>query len=150
MAAAQSLVPATPPPTHGASPAAGQTPFVQVNIPFSMRAGFVTTAPVGDGTYYVTISDAAATNPNSTQFGWYDPTDFHLLVGDKVYYPVTRPNLAALDLSWSGSVPPLGTLVATVTFKVPATTRHADFEFIPKHWYDNYGGTVVFCCVPQF
>jgi hypothetical protein len=148
--AGQSLTPGRDAPRGVPSPPAAGAPFVQVSIPYNMASGFVTTAPAGDGTYYVTIANATATNPSSTQYGWYEPHDFHLVVGDTVYYPVTRPNLAALDLSWSGSVPPLGALVATVTFKVPAYVKKADFEFIPKNWLDNYGGSVVFCCLPQF
>ncbi len=142
------LAPAAP---ASASPAPPPAPphLVKVSIPYNMRAGFVTTTPADDGFYYVSIP-AAATNPSSTQYGWYEPSDFHLLVGDKTYLPVARPGLAALDLSWSGSVPPLGTLATTVTFKVPASVSKADFEFIPKNWYDNSGGSVVFCCLPQY
>jgi hypothetical protein len=114
-----------------------------------MRAGFVTTAPTADGMYYVTIADAAAINTSNTDFGWYEPSDFHLLADGKVYYPVVRPNLGAVDLSWTGSVPPLGTVVATVTFKVPRTVASADFEFIPKNWFNSWGGSQVFCCLYQ-
>jgi hypothetical protein len=132
---------------HPANAAAA--PFVQVHIPQDMRAGFVTTTPAGDGTNYVTIQNVAATNIGYG-FGWYEPQDFHLLAGGVTYYPVTRPNLAAIDLSWGGSVPPHGTLVATVTFKVPGAVNIADFEFIPKGWYNQWGGTLVFCCLYQF
>jgi hypothetical protein len=132
-----------------AKPAAVEAPFVQVHIPADMRAGFVTTAPAGDGTYYVTISDAAATNPSSTNFGWYSPSDFHLLADGNIYYPVVRPKLGAIGLSWTGSVPPLGTVVATVTFKVPKSVKVGDFEFIPKNWFNSWGGTQVFCCLYQ-
>ncbi len=145
------LVPRVPPQAPAAAtPGAWQAPFVQVHIPSSMRAGFVTTEPTSDGMFYVTIASAAATNTSSSDFGWYEPRDFHLLVGDKVYYPVVRPNLGAIDLSWSGSVPPLGTVVATVTFKVPRSVTTADFEFIPKNWFNSWGGSQVFCCLYQF
>lgn len=137
-----------PPPAPAASP--NYLHFVDVGIPFNMQAGFVSTSPAPDGMYYVTVSNMRAINPSTTDYGWYQPSDFHLKVGDRLYYPVSRPNLAALDLSWSGSVPPMGTLVATVTFKVPASVRKADFEFIPKSWFDNSGASVMFCCLNQF
>lgn len=130
----------------GADPA----PFVQVHIPSEMRAGFVTTEPAPDGMFYVTVANAAATNTSNTDFGWYEPRDFHLLADGNVYYPVVRPHLGAIDLSSSGSVPPLGTVVATVTFKVPKSVKVADFEFIPKSWFNSWGGTQVFCCLYQF
>jgi hypothetical protein len=135
--------------TKPVPPPADDAPFVQVHIPADMRAGFVTTAPTPDGMYYVTIANAAATNSSNTDFGWYEPSDFHLLADGNVYYPVVRPNLGAIDLSSSGSVPPLGTVVATVTFKVPRTVRVADFEFIPKNWFNSWGGSQVFCCLYQ-
>jgi hypothetical protein len=131
------------------APGSDGAPFVQVHSPVDMRAGFVTTAPSADGMYYVTIADAAAINTSNTDFGWYEPSDFHLLADGKVYYPVVRPNLGAVDLSSTGSVPPLGTVVATVTFKVPRTVASADFEFIPKNWFNSWGGSQVFCCLYQ-
>ncbi len=148
-AAPAPLVPLVDGPKPAPPPSDADAPFVQVHIPADMRAGFVTTAATPDGMYYVTIANAAATNTSNTDFGWYEPSDFHLLADGNVYYPVVRPNLGAIDLSSAGSVPPLGTVVATVTFKVPRTVKVADFEFIPKNWFNSWGGSQVFCCLYQ-
>jgi hypothetical protein len=130
-----------------AIPAKADAPQVQVRIPLDLRAGFATSAPAPDGMTYVTIDTVLAVNPSSTDFGPFEPHDFHLIAGDRVYYPVVRPGLGAIDLSWPGIVPPRGTLRVTVTFKVREDVTSADFEFIPRHWFADDGSSVAFCCL---
>ena len=128
-----------------AQAARADEPFVQVRVPVGMSSGFVTTAPAANGNLYVTIDSVRAINPSSFNFGPYDVRDFHLLADGRTYYPVTRPGLAALDLSNGGTVRPKSALIATVTFEVPPTVKTADFEFIP-HWFDDNGASVAYCC----
>jgi acetamidase/formamidase len=123
-------------------------PFVQVRVPVGLSSGFVTTAPAPNGNLYVTIDSVRAVNPSAYNYGTYDVRDFHLVAGDRTYYPVTRPGLAAIDLSSGGTVRPKGSLLTTVTFQVPPTVTIADFEFVP-HWFDDNGASVAFCCYYQ-
>jgi hypothetical protein len=124
------------------------SPSVRVRVPVGLSSGFSTTSPAPDGNIYVTVETVRAVNPSSVNYGPYEPRDFHLLADGRTYYPVTRPGLAALDLSTAGTVRPRGSLLATVTFEVPATVTTADFEFIPP-WFDDNGASVAFCCLYQ-
>jgi hypothetical protein len=143
-AAAPATGPAAAAPAIG--PAAAPAP-VTVHIPLGLRSDFATTSPgVHAGTVFVTIGSIVAVNPSSTDFEFYEPHDFHLIALDRTYYPVVRPGLASLDISTSGMVAPLGSLRVTATFEVPLSTRDADLEFIPAHWFDDHGGSVAFCC----
>lgn len=129
------------------SPAMAQTTQVQVHVPVGLRAGFAGSEPSPDGMTFVTIESVLVTNPSSTDFGPFEPRDFHLIADGRTYYPTARPGLAAVDLSWSGIVPPRGTLVATLTFKVPQSVTVANFEFIPRNWFADNGSSVAFCCL---
>jgi hypothetical protein len=130
------------------APARADAPLVKVRIPQGLTAGFPSTQVAADGDLYVTVPWVRAFNPNSTDFAAFDVRDFHLLAKERTYYPVARPGLESIDLSNGGMVRPLGTLVVTVTFKVPPNVATADFEFIPR-WFDNGGGSVAFCCYFQ-
>jgi hypothetical protein len=130
------------------APAHADAPLVAVRVPQGLTAGFPSTQVAADGDLYVTVPWVRALNPNSTDYASYDVRDFHLLAKERTYYPVVRPGLESLDLSNGGIVRPLGTLVVTVTFKVPPSVATADFEFIP-HWFDNGGGSVAFGCYFQ-
>src|SRR5581483_11134981 len=109
-----------------ASGVSADTPVVDVRIPVGLASGFPNTSVAANGNLYVTVPDLRATNPNSSQYMSYEPQDFHLLVRDRVYYPVVRPGLASLDLSNGGNLRPKATLVVTVTFEVPAGVTKAD------------------------
>ncbi|MBV9103265.1 MAG: hypothetical protein JO060_06715, partial [Candidatus Eremiobacteraeota bacterium] len=123
---------------------AAEAPIVQVRIPQGLTTDFVGTQAGPNGSLYVTIPSIRAFNPNSHDYGPYEPDEFHLIVDGHTFYPVVRPGLGAIDLSTPGIVPPKGSLLVTVTFKVPAGTKVAEFEFVP-HWFDDNGGSVAFC-----
>jgi hypothetical protein len=129
------------------APAMAQTTQVQVRIPVGLQAGFSGSDPSPDGMTYVTVDGVRVTNPSSTDFGAFEPRDFHLVADGRTYYPVARPGLEAVDLSWSGIVPPRGTLLATVTFRVPRSVTVADLEFVPRNWFADDGSSVAFCCL---
>jgi hypothetical protein len=131
-----------------AVPAGADEPFVQIRIPLGLTTDFTFARRAADGNLYVTVPSLRAHNPNANDFGPYDPSEFHLVVGDRTYLPVVRPGLGAIDLANAGIVPPNGTLVVTVTFEVPPATTVADLEFVP-HWFDNNGASVAFCCLYQ-
>jgi hypothetical protein len=132
----------------GVAPACADPALVQVRIPQGLTADFPSTQPAADGNLYVTVPSLRAFNPNSHDYGPYDPHDFHLIANGQTYYPVVRPGLAALDLSTPGTVPPKGSLLVTVSFEVPPGTKSAYFEFLP-HWFDDNGASVAFCCLYQ-
>jgi hypothetical protein len=130
-----------------AAPAMAQATQVQVHVPVGLHAGFTGSEPSPRGMTFVTIESVLATNPSSTDLGPFEPRDFHLIAEGRTYYPVVRPGLGALDLSWSGIVPPRGTLQVTLTFEVPTSVTVGDLEFVPHHWSADDGSSVAFCCL---
>ena len=118
---------------------------VRVAIPLGMTSGFAGTSQATNGTIYVTISTVSAPNPSGVDVQFYDASEFHLIVDERAYPAIVRPGLGGLDFSGSGMVRPNESLTVTLSFEVPAGTTSAKLEFLP-HWFDDHGGSVVFCC----
>jgi hypothetical protein len=119
---------------------------VLVQFPSGLSAGFVTTEPAKDDAFkYVSIASLTIANPSREFAQAYKLSQFHLLVGEKTYYPAVRPGLDALDLSQDGLLGPAQVLRRTVTFKVPVAVTKAQFEFTP-HWQSEAGSMVDYCC----
>lgn len=119
---------------------------VKVQIPLGLSTGFATTSLTKDGeAKYVSIDAVGLFNPSRHFAQAYKVSQFHLLAGEKIYYPVVRPGMDALDLSQDGLLGPAEGMRRTVTFKVPLALAKAQFEFTP-HWQSEAGPIVDYCC----
>jgi|SRR5271165_2189290 len=119
---------------------------VRVLIPYNISANLAQTTAANDDMQYVTVPGLRIVNPSRHFAQTYAPHDFHLLVGDTVYYPVVRPGYAALDLNESGILGPSQSELVDVSFLVPNKVSLAKFEFTP-HWQNDAGYMVDYCCL---
>jgi hypothetical protein len=124
---------------------ADQPTDVRVLLPQNLRTETPFTTPAGGGFKYVTVPGIVAADPSRYTGQSYAAGEFHLLVDDTVYYPVTRPGLGSIDFTSTDVVAPHEAIHVTVSFLVPDDVETASFEFTP-HWQTDDGGTVDFCC----
>jgi hypothetical protein len=118
---------------------------VRVALPLGLHADIPETSAGAAGMKYVTLGSLAIVNPSRYSPQGFQPSQFHLLAGDKVYYPAVRSGLEALDLSEGAVLAPGAGIQVTVSFLVPNAVTAAKFEFMP-HWMADDGHTVDYCC----
>ncbi len=119
---------------------------VRVLLPYNVSANLAQTTSANEDMQYVTVPGLRIANPSRLFAQTYKPHDFHLLVGDTVYFPVVRPGYNALDLSEPGILAPSQSTLVDVSFLVPNKVSVAKFEFTP-HWQNDAGYMVDYCCL---
>ncbi|HMD02293.1 MAG TPA: hypothetical protein VKG44_04940 [Candidatus Baltobacteraceae bacterium] len=130
-----------------AVPALADTVPVRVHVPYNIRTGFAITSDApNEDQKFVTVQSVFVVNPSRYFAQSYKKDDFHLLVGDRVYYPTPRPRENAIDVSRGGILASGGRENVDVSFLVPVGTTDAKFEFTP-HWQDDAGFSVDYCCL---
>ena len=119
---------------------------VRVLLPYNINANLSQTTAASEDMKYVTVPGLLIVNPSRLFAQTFTPHEFHLLVGDSVYYPTVRPGYNALDLSEDGILGPNQSTRVDVTFLVPNKVSLAKFEFTP-HWQNDAGYMVDYCCL---
>jgi hypothetical protein len=127
-------------------PALANTGSVRVLLPYNINADLAQTTAANEDMQYVTVPGLLIVNPSRLFAQTFRPHDFHLLVGETVYYPVVRPGYNAVDLSEAGIVGPSQSQRVDVSFLVPNKVSVAKFEFTP-HWQNDAGYMVDYCCL---
>jgi hypothetical protein len=119
---------------------------VRVLLPYNISGDLAQTTTANEDMQYVTVPGLRIVNPSRLFAQTYKPHDFHLLVGDTVYYPVARPGYNAIDLTEAGILAPNQSQLVDVSFLVPNKVSVAKFEFTP-HWQNDAGYMVDYCCL---
>src|SRR5271156_3988664 len=89
---------------------------VRVLLPYNVSADLAQTTAANEDMQYVTVPGLRIVNPSRLFAQTYKPHDFHLLVGDTVYYPVARPGYNAIDLTEAGILAPNQSQLVDVSF----------------------------------
>jgi hypothetical protein len=119
---------------------------VRVLLPYNINANLAQTTAANEDMKYVTVPGLVLVNPSRLFAQTYSPRQFHLLVGDTVYYPSVRPGYNAIDLSEDGILGAGQSDRVDVSFLVPNKVSLAKFEFTP-HWQSDSGFMVDYCCL---